>query len=161
MEEIWRPIEDLEGYEVSNRGNIRSWWGKGVQGLVDTPHQKSLCKTSTSDYWYFKITGGQKSVHREVAKAFLENPSNLPCVNHLDEDKGNNHVSNLEWCTHEHNMQHSQGIEIKVKDPHGEEKIFPSVGALARAIGANNGNISRFVRGLRYKNGYKGWKLNG
>lgn len=48
------------------------------------------------------------AVHRLVAQTFIPNPDNLPEVNHIDHDRGNNHVSNLEWCTHQYNMEHSK-----------------------------------------------------
>ncbi len=46
-------------------------------------------------------------VHRLVAKAFIPNPNNYPCVNHKDENKSNNHADNLEWCTYKYNVQYS------------------------------------------------------
>lgn len=157
--EIWKPIDDLIGYDVSNKGNIRSWRGSGPSGLLNSPHLINLCTTPTSNYWYFKITGSQRSVHREVAKAFIPNPNNLPCVNHKDEDKLNNNFSNLEWCSHRYNTTYSQGKPMRVINPQGVVLEFDSIASLAKAIGSNNGNISRFVRGIKYKNNYKGWKM--
>ena len=57
-----------------------------------------------------------RKVHREVAMAFIPNPDNLPEVNHIDGDKGNNQVSNLEWVTHQENVQHS--FDTGLKHPH-------------------------------------------
>lgn len=57
-----------------------------------------------------------RKVHREVALAFIPNPYNLPEVNHIDGDKHNNHVSNLEWVTHQQNVQHS--FDTGLKTPH-------------------------------------------
>ena len=158
--EIWKPIEDLFGYEVSNAGNIRCWRKRGPGNyLHDTPRPVTLCKTSTSEYWYFKISGGQRSVHREVAKAFISNPHNLPEVNHLDENKNNNFYSNLEWSSRRQNIVHSFGKPVKVISPDNELLEFDSVSSLAKAMKANQGNVSRFVRGIRYKNGYKSWRI--
>lgn len=159
--EIWKPIEDLVGYEVSDKGNIRSWRKRGRgKSLSKTPHLIPLCQTTRSDYWYFKVTNGQRSVHREVAKAFLTNPNDLPEVNHLDEDKSNNSVENLCWCSRRENNVHSFGKTVKVYNPDGVLLEFDSISALAKAMDSNIGNVSRFVRGLRYRNGYKSWRVN-
>jgi hypothetical protein len=50
---------------------------------------------------------GYKRVHRLVAEKFIRNPLNLPSINHIDENKNNNHISNLEWCSHQYNTEHS------------------------------------------------------
>lgn len=157
MEEF-RPIDGLKGYEVSNRGNIRCWRGMGRQTLATQPRNVSLCHTSTSPYWYFKYAGGQMSVHRAVAKTFLPNPEGFTCVNHIDEDKLNNDVSNLEWCSSEYNNQYSLGHQFSLISPDGYVIDFASVGEAARLVGTNNGNMSRLVNRKKYKQ-IKGWRL--
>lgn len=99
MEEIWKDIEGYEGkYEVSNLGNVRSlnYRGSGkvklLKQIPDKDEYKTiqLCKNGKIKTY---------KVHRLVAIAFIPNPDNLPIINHKDEDKTNNNVNNLEWCT--------------------------------------------------------------
>ena len=95
--EIWKTIEEFNNYEVSNLGRVRNiTTGKVLKGYADGWGylQVKLFKAGK---------GYHKKIHRLVAEAFLENPDKLPEVNHIDEDKANNAVSNLEWCTHEYN----------------------------------------------------------
>jgi hypothetical protein len=56
----------------------------------------------------------RKTIHRLVATAFIPNPSELPCINHKDENPINNHVDNLEWCTHKYNTNYGTAIERRV-----------------------------------------------
>lgn len=107
MEE-WRDIEGFHGnYQVSNQGRIRSfinnYWNKREYPKILKP-----CKL-TKGYLGVSLSirkGESKTyrIHRLVAEAFIPNPNHLTQVNHIDENKENNNVSNLEWCTCEYNL---------------------------------------------------------
>lgn len=75
-----------------------------------------------SGYVTAGITGlGTCYIHRLVAQAFIPNPKNKKCVNHIDANKQNNHVSNLEWCTYKENMEHYAKCPLYVNySPNGE-----------------------------------------
>jgi len=88
--EIWKDIEEFNGnYEISSCGRLRNKTSKYV--LKPRKNYKG--------YLDIKICGKNKLIHRMVAQAFILNLDNKPQVNHIDEDKTNNNVGNLEWCT--------------------------------------------------------------
>ena len=106
--EIWKDVVGYEGlYKVSNKGNVRSVEWIGVRGRKCGGR---TLKGRGVDYiqvgLYKDGIMKKKLIHRLVLEAFVENPNNLPEVNHLDEVKINNELSNLEWCTRKHNMNH-------------------------------------------------------
>lgn len=114
-EEIWKPIEGYEGlYEVSNLGRVKSLNYKhtGQEKIMKTLLKRtgycraSLRKDNISKDW---------SVHRLVANAFIENPENLPEVNHKDENPSNNCVENLEWCDHKYNVNYGTAIKRRAE----------------------------------------------
>lgn len=111
--EIWKSIENYDGlYEVSNFGCVRSLdrivfqQGRNqvYRGTIMTPFKNNR------GYYCIRLSKENKkktfSVHRLVAKAFIPNPKNYPCVNHKDENPQNNNVQNLEWCTNEYNVNY-------------------------------------------------------
>ena len=109
MEEVWVDIEGYEGlYQISNLGRVWSVksniYLKG--GIISNYISVGLYKDR--HYKNFHI-------HRLVAKAFIPNPLNLPQVNHKDEDKFNNRVDNLEWCTAKYNSNYG-GRNSKIGD---------------------------------------------
>jgi len=134
MIEVFKSITGYEGlYEVSNLGNVRSLGslkgnGKGYfqEGRVLKPAK------NTFGYLFVDLckNGNEKlhTVHRLVATAFIENPDNLPCINHKDEDKTNNVVSNLEWCSYSYNINygtHNQRVsESQRNNPKLSKKVL-------------------------------------
>lgn len=113
--EIWKDALNFENYyEVSNFGNIRRKDSETIYKDGRVAHFSSnLLKPSVSKKGYLRVYLSKnskkytKSVHRFVAEAFIENPLNKRTVNHIDGNKLNNNVSNLEWATNLENMQHA------------------------------------------------------
>lgn len=124
MDEVWKDIECYEGYyQISNLGNVRSLdryipvrnsiGRRFIKGRI-VPQQKRIAR-GEEGYCTVSLSKFGKNtlflVHRLVAKAFIPNPNNFPDVNHKDEDKHNNHVSNLEWCTTKYNNTYGTARE--------------------------------------------------
>ena len=136
--EVWKDVVGYEGlYEVSNRGNVRSIerissQGRKIGGIILKPAYNnggyllvSLCKNG-------KVKS--KYIHRLVLEAFVENPNNLPEVNHKDENKANNELSNLEWCTREYNNNHGSR----------NERVAQAQSKKVRAVNIKTGEVIRF-----------------
>ena len=110
--EVWREIEGFEGYLVSNKGRVKSLKRK-------TPKILSQFIDSRG-YFQVDLNRGNKLVHRLVAKAFIHNSEEKEQVNHIDGDKLNNDVGNLEWMTNQENQIHAIALGLKV-NPKGED----------------------------------------
>ena len=108
MEEIFKDVKGYEGYyEVSNLGRVRSTSYKGTRILKHS--LKSRYKIVVFCINQIKV---HKLVHRLVAEAFIPNPNNYSIVNHIDGNRKNNEVSNLEWCTPLYNTQHAKSHNL-------------------------------------------------
>ena len=118
--EIWKPIPNYEGYyEASSLGRIRSVDRVVKNGNWTKPVRGRVLKVCVNDgYIYCSLSKDgkvkQQKVHRLVAITFIPNPDNLPYINHKNEDKGDNRVENLEWCTKWHN-EHYGTFQEKAK----------------------------------------------
>ena len=160
--ETFVKIDGFEKYEVSNLGKVRNiksgrilkpWLDKDgylVHGLYKNNKQNQLL------------------LHRIIATAFIDNPEEKPCVNHIDENKLNNDLSNLEWCTERENNIHGtrtkraagklskKVIQLDLNDNVLNE--FESMRQAERETGVLVGNISSCCNGkTKSAGGYK-WR---
>ena len=124
--EIWKDIKNFEGlYQVSNLGRVKCLEHKcpgRYKGKYRTvkEHMMTCVENKTNGYLYVALSnldrGRTFTVHRLVANAFIPNPENKPVLNHKDENKHNNCVDNLEWCTSLYNNTY--------KDVHLKRKYY-------------------------------------
>lgn len=97
---MWKDIKGYEGkYQISDSGNVKSLITHKYLKLVDNKGYKRVFLSNPYRRWYL--------VHRLVAEAFIPNPENKPTVNHIDGNKQNNCVDNLEWATYSENNIHA------------------------------------------------------
>lgn len=175
MREEWKPVKGYEGYyEVSNLGRV-----KALSRIVQTKTKNGKSCTralpehimaqphASNGYLQVALSKGGSPriyrVHRLVAAAFLDNPYNLPEVNHIDEDKSNNSVSNLEWCDHAYNQRYgnkpakgerngmarlssSQVQEIRRRRASGEK-----LETIAADYGISINHVSNVAKGRRWR----------
>ena len=153
--EFWKDIEGYEGlYQISSFGRVKS--------LSNDKARKEKIKIPESTRGGYKLVnlwknGEQKGflVHRLVASAFLPNPNNYPCINHKDENKSNNCLENLEWCTVKYNINYGTRTEkcskkVEQYDLKGKLiKTWKSLMEIQRQLGYAIGNISNCCNGKR------------
>ena len=160
MVEGWHNIfidGKYSGYSISSFGRVQnSKSGKYLKPYINKDGYITVCI-------FYNGKKYPRYVHRLVAEYFIPNPDKLPQVNHIDEDKENNKVWNLEWVTASENINHSKHKlekEVQQLDPETGEVIntFKSVMEAARQLGIDNGGIGMVCRGdaKTYK-GY-GWR---
>lgn len=108
--EIWKDIEGYQGYQISNFGNIKSF-RKYKNGKLMIPQKDK--KGYLQICLYKNRKSKTKKMHRLVAQTFILNNENKPQVNHIDGNKTNNNVNNLEWCNNSENQLHAykNGLE--------------------------------------------------
>ena len=176
MKEIWRDVGEIKGidytglYQVSNYGQVRSLDRTDIylmKGKEVKRSRKGIIMTPTEDeYGYLRIRlskNGMETgfgIHQIVGIAFIPNPLNLPDINHKDENKKNNCVDNLEWCTKGYNNNYNnrqkriaakrQKITLQI-DPNTNEiiKEGSSIAEAEKQLGLSCGHISRCCNGKR------------
>lgn len=176
MQEEWRYVKGYEGmYLVSNFGNVKSLDRpiscKGRKDKLRIISGK-MKKPTLNDKGYLKVTlfknghGKTREIQRIVAETFIPNPMNKPQVNHIDGNKTNNCVDNLEWATSHENMWHSANVlknALKAVDQYDLKGNY--IATYESAIDAARKNhikpcsISNVIYGRRNKAGGYVWKM--
>lgn len=181
--EVWKDIPNYEGlYQVSNLGRIKSLKRKVYAGRnrIRWQYERILSNNKTNGNGYKIVSlnkngeSKNKYIHRLVAEAFIPNPNNYKYINHKDENKANNKINNLEWCTAEYNNtynnKHIRALETRMKKNIGCRKILQlneneeiikeyfSISQASKEMKVSNQAISDCLRGIqKHSAGYK-WK---
>lgn len=181
--EIWKTIEGTnQKYSVSNLGNVRrnehytevkpnSKYPDGHVVYYKERMLKGYKDTLGYITYTLQISSGNtliKKGHRLVAEAFLENPNNLPCVNHKDENPSNNNLNNLEWCSVEYNnnygtrkekLRRTSGIRVAQYTTDGKLiKIWNSLSEASQSFGCKTtATIRRVCKGAKGRKTYRGF----
>ena len=165
--EQWKTIKDFPGYYVSDKGRVLGISGRIMKPTAPGKNWKyySVClKRDGKDY--------RRTIHRLVAESFLPNPNNLPQVNHKDENKLNNIVENLEWCSARYNNNYGNNmrsgrekVSIARSKPvemvmENGVKLFSSIREAARLTGLNRLCISRACNGKGKTAGGFAWRYS-
>lgn len=150
--EIWKDVIGFEKYyKVSNTGKVKI-----------KRNQRHLTKTKSNGYLVVTLifpVKKQQRVHRLVATAFIENKEGKPHVNHIDGDKHNNHLSNLEWATVEENLIHARENNLsnhrfdknQIIDIRSQYKTGISIKKLAKGFNCDCATIREIVNHETYK----------
>lgn len=144
--EIWKETVRT-GYSVSSLGRVRN------------DKTGRFLKFDKTHDGYFRVSLGAKCrhrVHRLVALAFLDNEKGYEEVNHINEDKSDNSVENLEWCDRQQNAEHTIAKTWKFIDDKGEVREIFNLAKFCRESGMNVTGLQRLHKGLY--NTYQGWK---
>ncbi len=183
-EEIWQDIAGFEGvYQVSNFGKVRSL-DRMIPRCNSAPYflKGRTLKAGVNPNGYAFVCLRNREliklvrIHRLVAETFIANPHEYPVVNHKDENKLNNNVGNLEWCTYSYNTTYNNSMRTKIdtrnkNNSHGCEKevyqydlegnlikVWPSLMSVTRKQHVSYANISKCCRGGKYRHTAYGYK---
>lgn len=151
MKEIWKDIKDWEDYyEISNLGRIRNKKTRHIRVLdKNSAGYLRVCLYNSQN----KLKKKRYFVHRLVADAFIENKENKAEVNHIDSNKLNNCVNNLEWCTRQENELHAHQFGTKPFKPFiviwdsDELEDFSTCSQLAGLVKVSKRTVMNWLQG--------------
>lgn len=151
--EEWRPVKNFEGkYMVSSFGRVAALSFPIEAGKLHYSRKQHLLSVHryVNGYYGTALSVGKNhhkgiKIHRLVADAFIPNPDNLPHINHKDEDKSNNRVENLEWCTVKYNVNYGTGCQRSART-----RIATLCNCKRVAKLDEDGNVLVEYNGLRY-----------
>lgn len=130
MEEIWKNVNRFDGvYQISNLGNVRALDRLDAAGRR---RKGKVLKLQQDMNGYMRVRVSFEAekytmrIHREVALAFIPNVEDKEQVNHIDGDKTNNQVENLEWCTSSENQKHAVDTGLRVHEKGSKASRFVS-----------------------------------
>lgn len=177
--EIWKDIPGFEGlYQASNYGKIRSIERvakKEYRGNRIVKPREMEGTFNEDGYLKVHLSNKERGInkvffkHRLVALTFINNPNEYECVNHIDGNKTNNNVNNLEWCNNLYNQQHAwknklhrptkvKGKKVKQYDLNGNFiKQYESISEAGRETNISIGNICTVLKNKRNKAGGYKW----
>jgi len=147
--EQWRRLKEFPDYLFSDRGRMMNIGSGKQQPYI-------LAGTINKGYLRVKINHKVYSLHRLIAKAFIPNPFNYESIDHIDGNKTNNCVNNLEWVTHEENVKrHFENVFTIANTQTGQEWICRTQGEASKVTGLSQAYISLLYHGKRPKSKWK------
>ena len=153
--EVFKDIKGYPNYQVSNLGRI---WSKISQKYMKS--QKDACGYLRIQLRAINGKVKTEKIHRLVAITFIDNPNNLPEVNHINHIRDDNRVDNLEWVTHKENCEKTKKVrKIGKYDRDGNLiEVFDTLAQAAKAENVTPSNIYALINGKPQKNRKYLWK---
>ena len=156
---MWKPIREFPLYEISSDGRVRRVGENKVRKISIGKRGYPVLSLRKDGKTYVR------TLHRLLADAFIPNPNNLPEINHIDGNKTNFSLSNLEWCTRKHNDNHARRTGLHKSD--GDKAVvqyslsgvpiaeYKSASEAARKTGASRSAIANVCNRRKNQKGYE------
>ena len=161
MKEIWKDIKGYENmYQISNMGRVRS-----LDRYIILSNNKKIFKkgqirkisNNGNDYLFVQLGRGnsnRKYIHRLIGENFMSNPDNKPCINHLDSNKNNNKIENLEYVSHTENLLYAYEKNERRSKPvrvrkNGVTKEFKYSKDAAKWLGTTRSHLCNVLKGKK------------